>query len=81
MGRRLSVCAAGQSLSWWTWKGPRRRRRPSGCWCWWSKHRASRCDGKEATDLCCRPEFVEVDVEGSETTTSAIRLLVLVEQT
>lgn len=37
---------------------------------------------EEAIDLCCRPEFVEVEVEGTETgTASALRLLVLVEQT
>jgi len=36
---------------------------------------------EEAIDLCCRPEFVEI-VEGeSGTPTSALRLLVLVEQT
>lgn len=38
---------------------------------------------EEAIDLCCRPEFVEVEVNGAEggTTTSALRLFVLVEQT
>jgi len=38
---------------------------------------------EEAIDLCCRPEFVEINDAGEDgnTTTSALRLLVLVEQT
>lgn len=37
---------------------------------------------EEAIDLCCRPEFVEISDGGDDgQTTSALRLLVLVEQT
>ena len=36
---------------------------------------------EEAIDLCCRPEFVEITEGDGDNTTSALRLLVLVEQT
>eukprot|EP00308_Calcidiscus_leptoporus_P009524 CAMPEP_0119369938 /NCGR_PEP_ID=MMETSP1334-20130426/16380_1 /TAXON_ID=127549 /ORGANISM="Calcidiscus leptoporus, Strain RCC1130" /LENGTH=237 /DNA_ID=CAMNT_0007386887 /DNA_START=15 /DNA_END=728 /DNA_ORIENTATION=- len=36
---------------------------------------------EEAIDLCCRPEFVEINEGDGDNSTSALRFLVLVEQT